>query len=193
MTNPLNRGTAPGRARDASERPGTFKPGHKKLGGRKKGTPNALSADYKKAIMTAAYFVGRDGMGAEGLVGYCKRLLIECPDVGLMLLSRMFLYDDDWPPEGRTLSKEQTNKGVRETIGANPTGSGSPEPALMTQFPVPELMRIAVKYPKIFGRLFAPMVPVPRGRPRRPSRVGEECNERLEFLRRCALLWSQPR
>src|SRR6516162_5177925 len=94
MTNPFNRGTAPGRARDAPERPGTFKPGHKKLGGRKKGTPNALSADYKNAIMTAAYFVGRDGMGAEGLVGYCKRLLIECPDVGLMLMAQMFFYDD---------------------------------------------------------------------------------------------------
>jgi len=165
MTNPFNRGTAPGRARDASERPGTFKPGHKKLGGRKKGTPNALSADYKNAIIAAAYFAGRDGMGADGLVGYCQRLLIEVPDVALMLLARMFLYDDDdWPPDDRILSKEQNDKDVRDLIGA--TGSGSPEPALTTQFPIPELMRIAVKDPKLFGKMFAPMVPVPKGRPR---------------------------
>ena len=32
MTNPFNRGSSPDRARDASQRPGTFKPGHKKLG-----------------------------------------------------------------------------------------------------------------------------------------------------------------
>jgi hypothetical protein len=191
MTNAFNRGTAPGRARDASERLGTFKPGHKKVGGRRKGTPNAMSVDYKNAVIAAAYFVGRDGMGADGLVGYCQRLLIKAPDVGLMLLARMF----DWPPAGRILSEEQNNKEVREQIGANKTDSGSPEPALTTQFPIPELMRIAVKYPKIFGKIFAPLVPVPRGRPRRPSRDGmaSECNERLEFFRRCALLWSQAR
>ncbi len=73
MTNPFNRGTAPGRARDASQRPGTFKPGHKKLGGRQKGTPNALSTDYKNAVIAAAYFVGRDGQGADGLVGLMSR------------------------------------------------------------------------------------------------------------------------
>ena len=32
MTNPFNRGSSPDRARDASQRSGTFKPGHKKLG-----------------------------------------------------------------------------------------------------------------------------------------------------------------
>ena len=168
MTNAFNRGTAPGRARDASERPGTFKPGHKKLGGRKKGTPNALSADYKKAIMTAAYFAGRDGMGAEGLVGYFKRVLIECPDVACMLLGRAFLHEeDDWPPDDLILSKEQNEKGVRDSIGV--TGSGRPDPALTTQFPVSELLRIAVKHPKIFGKLIAALMPLPRGRPRRST------------------------
>ena len=193
MTNPLNRGTAPGRARDASERPGSFKPGHKKLGGRKRGTPNALSIDYKNAVTAAAYFVGRDGKGAGGLVGYFTRLLIECPDVGLMLLARAFLYDDGWPPDDRILSEEQNDKEVRHSLGA--TGSGRPDPALTTQFPIPELMRIAIKHPKVFGKLFAAMVPVPRGRPRRPSRdaMASECNQRLEFLRRCALLLSEAR
>ena len=193
MTNASNRGTAPGRARDASQRPGSFKPGHKKLGGRKKGTPNALSVDYKNAVTAAAYFVGRDGKGAGGLVGYFTRLLIECPDVGLMLLARAFLYDDGWPPDDRILSEEQNDKEVRHSLGA--TGSGRPDPALTTQFPIPELMRIAIKHPKVFGKLFAAMVPVPRGRPRRPSRdaMASECNQRLEFLRRCALLLSEAR
>ena len=193
MTNASNRGTAPGRARDASQRPGSFKPGHKKLGGRKRGTPNALSIDYKNAVTAAAYFVGRDGKGAGGLVGYFTRLLIECPDVGLMLLARALLLEDDRPPDDRISSEEQNDKEVRHSLGA--TGSGRPDPALTTQFPIPELMRIAVKHPKVFGKLFAAMVPVPRGRPRRPSRDGmaSECNHRLEFLRRCALLLSEAR
>jgi hypothetical protein len=140
MTDAFTRGTAPGRARDASQRPGSFKPGHAKVGGRKKGTPNALSVDYKNAVLAAAYFVGRDGKGADGLVGY-----------------------------SRILSKEQNDKEVRDLIGVNKTGSGSPEPALTTEWPIPDLMRMAVKYPGEFGKLFAAMVPVPRGRPRRPS------------------------
>jgi hypothetical protein len=161
MTNAFNRGTTPGRARDARQRPGSFRSGHKKLGGRKKGTPNVLSV----AVIAAAYFAGRDGKGAGGLIGYFQRLLIECPDVGCMLLERMFLHEeDDWPPAGRILSQEQNDKGVRDLIGV--TGSGRPDPALTTQFPIPELMRIAIKYPKIFGKLIATLVPVPRGRPR---------------------------
>jgi hypothetical protein len=102
--------------------------------------------------------------------------------------SRSSTKKDDWPPDDRALSKEQNDKEVRDLIGANKTGS-----ALTTQFPIP--LRIAVKYPKIFGKLFAALVPVPKGRPRRPSRDGmaSECNERLEFLRRGALLWSQER
>jgi hypothetical protein len=59
MRNPLDRGNCPGRAREASERPGSFKLGHKKLGGRKKGTPNAISADLKKALLQAAHRIGQ--------------------------------------------------------------------------------------------------------------------------------------
>lgn len=154
MTNPFNRGTAPGRERDASQRPGTFKPGQKRLpgSGRKKGTPNALSTDYKRAVIAAAYLAGRDGKGAEGLVGYFKRLLFECPEVGLMLLAHMFLHEDGWPPDDWTRTNEQINEQVRDLIGrANKTGSDNPEPALTTEWPIPDLMGIAVKYPKDFG------------------------------------------
>jgi hypothetical protein len=207
VSNPLNRGTAPGRERDASQRPGTFKPGHKKVGGRKKGTPNALSADYKRAVIAAAYFVGRDGKGADGLVGYFQRLLIECPEVGCMLLARMFLLEDAWPPDDRPLTKEQINAQTRDLIGANKTGSGSPEPALTTEWPISDLMRIAVKYPQEFGKLFAALLPQPRGRPRRswcegmtsvqsePTSAGEssERDAGLRFLAVCALLYGETR
>ena len=55
MTNPRKRGSAPDRAQPAYLRPGTFEEGHKKQGGRKRGTPNAFPSDYKKAILEAAY------------------------------------------------------------------------------------------------------------------------------------------
>ena len=35
-------------------------------------------------------------------------------------------------------------------------------------------MRIAVKYPKDFGKMFAAMVPQPKGRPRRLSVAGHD-------------------
>ncbi len=74
MTDPLNRGTTPARARDASQRPGTFQKGHRKFGGRKKGTPNVITKDLKVAIVEAAHLVGSDGKGKDGLVGYLKAL-----------------------------------------------------------------------------------------------------------------------
>ena len=70
MTNPTKRGSAPGRERPDYLRPSTFKPGHKKLGGRKRGTPNTFSGDYKKAILEAAHRVGHDGNGEDGALGY---------------------------------------------------------------------------------------------------------------------------
>jgi hypothetical protein len=70
VKNPSKRASAPGRQRDASKRPGTFKHGHEKLGGRKRGTPNVFSRDYKKAILEAGYRLGQDGNGKDGIVGY---------------------------------------------------------------------------------------------------------------------------
>ena len=55
--NPFTRGTCPGRARPI-HRAG-FKMGHAKLGGRKEGTPNAISARARKAIAAAAKRVPR--------------------------------------------------------------------------------------------------------------------------------------
>jgi hypothetical protein len=55
--NPFTRGTSPGRARPPHR--GSFKMGHEKRGGRKKGTPNAISARARKAIWAAAKRVPR--------------------------------------------------------------------------------------------------------------------------------------
>jgi hypothetical protein len=77
MSNLLNRGTTPARARDASQRPGTFQNGHRKFGGRKKGTPNVVTKDLKIAIIEAPARLGSDGKGKDGLVGYLMVLAAE--------------------------------------------------------------------------------------------------------------------
>jgi hypothetical protein len=56
------------------QRPGTFKKGHKKLGGRKKGTPNRFNMDLIQAIVQAAEQVGSDGKGNGGVDGYLQML-----------------------------------------------------------------------------------------------------------------------
>jgi hypothetical protein len=55
--NPFTRGTCPGRARPPHR--GSFKMGHEKHGGRKKGTPNAMSPRAQKAIAAAAKRIAR--------------------------------------------------------------------------------------------------------------------------------------
>ena len=55
--NPFTRGTSPGRARPSHR--GSFKMGHAKRGGRKKGTPNAISPRARKAIAAAAKRIAR--------------------------------------------------------------------------------------------------------------------------------------
>ncbi len=66
MTNPYQRGSAPGREQPDFLRKASFKTGHEKKGGRKRGTPNAFSADYKRALVEAAYRVGLPVELAEG-------------------------------------------------------------------------------------------------------------------------------
>jgi hypothetical protein len=55
--NPFTRGTSPGRARPPHR--GSFARYHAKRGGRQKGTPNAISARARKAIMAAANRIPR--------------------------------------------------------------------------------------------------------------------------------------
>ncbi len=55
-------------------RKGTFTKGHKKLGGRNKGTPNRFNKDLIQAIVQAADQVGSDGKGKGGVDGYLQML-----------------------------------------------------------------------------------------------------------------------
>ncbi len=89
MTNPLRRGSAPGRARAASQRPGSFQVGHRKLGGRKRGTPNKATREYREALIEVANQVGSDGKGKEGLAGYLTVIAIYKPVVFVRMLGAM--------------------------------------------------------------------------------------------------------
>jgi hypothetical protein len=76
MPNPnrLTRGSAPNRAREASQRPGSFARGHMKMGGRRPGSPNVMTRELKVAIITAAQRLGSDLKGTDGVVGYLTRI-----------------------------------------------------------------------------------------------------------------------
>ena len=70
LMNDALRGVSPGRARDTLQRSGSFEPGHKKRGGRKKGSRNVISPEHKRALLEVAHRVGSDGNGRNGIVGY---------------------------------------------------------------------------------------------------------------------------
>ena len=80
----LTRGSHPGRARDAGA--GRYRKGHEKSGGRKKGTPNRLTAELKEMILLAFTELGADGHGKEGLKGFIKRIGREDIKASAMLL-----------------------------------------------------------------------------------------------------------
>jgi hypothetical protein len=170
MTNPLNRGSAPGRARDASERPGSFKPGHAKVGGRKKGTPNAMSSDYVTAVFEAAQRAGSDGIGKDGIVGYFKLLLIKCPRVAVIFLTRLMELEGwCWPEDEPLPTMEEFNQRTRSYLESRKRGG----PAAPTEWPVTDLMRIAVKYPETFANLLIAMLPRPPTAQLRRKLAGE--------------------
>ena len=77
MADRLKRGSAPGRARSEDQRPGSFKKGHKKRGGRQRGTPNKFSAEYKKHILEAATASG----GCKRHVGLSRLSPVGCQDI----------------------------------------------------------------------------------------------------------------
>ena len=76
----------PGRARSEDQRPGSFKKGRKKRGGRQRGTPNKSSAEYKNQILEAANRVGGDANGTQGIVGYFRWIARRHPRIMCGLL-----------------------------------------------------------------------------------------------------------
>ena len=96
MTSVFGRGSAPGRARSAQQRPGSFERGHPKMGGRKKGTPNRIPGIFKKALYEAADRVGFAGTGEDGTVGYFVWIGRRYPTFYyLKLFGRFVTMDDD--------------------------------------------------------------------------------------------------
>jgi len=65
-----------------------FYPGHKKMGGRKKGQRNKLTTLIKDAIVKAAELEGQDGKGKDGMVGYMRKLARNEPKTFAGLLGR---------------------------------------------------------------------------------------------------------
>jgi hypothetical protein len=131
MTNPLKRGSAPDRAQPVHLRPGSFKPGHKKHGGRRRGTPNKFSGEYKNDIFEAAYRVGEDANGKAGMVGYLRWVARHHPKAfGRLLGSVMKLQElEIGMPEKPLPTVEEHDEEVRAYFGLCSDERTQPEPA----------------------------------------------------------------
>jgi hypothetical protein len=154
MTNPFNRGSAPDRARDSWQRPGSFKKGHQKRGGRQKGTRNKLGPDVKRALLSAATLIGDNGAGRGGAVGY-----FTCLDPTLFyteLFARLVDIEAYEAARGHGMpikheidSEETTEAKIRRWQIA-----WSSVPDYLVPM-VESYMQLAVFWPKEFVRLFA--------------------------------------
>jgi hypothetical protein len=185
MTNRFMRGGAPGRAQPAFLRPGSFKSGHAKRGGRKRGIRNIFSPDYKKAIVEAAYRVGQDGNGKNGLVGFWSWVAEFHPRIFLTVLLINVLplefFESNTPQEPR-LTMEEINQWVREYTGLADKGRKkqrtvsvdvrSPLDWTAQPYPVGSLMQAAVADPKGFSKLFVAAFLRPPNRGRRAPGTG---------------------
>jgi hypothetical protein len=74
------------------EKPGTFKKGRKKTGGRKAADPNKMPTTLKECILRAGEILGSDGKGKDGLTGWIIQLAVNEPRTYAMLLGRVLPY-----------------------------------------------------------------------------------------------------
>ena len=160
MGNPFNRGSAPGRARDASQRSGSFKPGHRKLGGRKKGTPNRISGDTKQLLLEVVRYVGSIGNGKDGVVG-CYKWLAKChPKVFLSQCARLLALETPkavsrgWANE--TATAFELNETVRKQAELLLRGRPSDDPGVFE-----DLVRLAVEAPQSFAAMLGATFLIP--------------------------------
>lgn len=77
-----------------------FGPGHKKVGGRKRGGRNVFTRVLKEAIILAAEAVGEDGRGNGKLVGYLRRIARAEPKAFCGLLGRLLPLQVTGPNNG---------------------------------------------------------------------------------------------
>jgi hypothetical protein len=159
------------------------------LGGRKKGRRNVYSAALRKALAEAAYRIGSDGSGHDGVRGYFHWLAIRHPKVFSteMLGALLVLQPDDSgdPPPLPTAAEIDralaASFGLARTPGTDGAGrpaaphrDGTDAAALLGSLTdVGSLMRVAVRAPQKFCRLFAAaLLTVPKHR-RGPGRGDE--------------------
>jgi hypothetical protein len=131
MTDRFKRGSAPGRARSEDQRPGSFKKGRKKRGGRQRGTPNKFSAEYKNQILEAANRVGGDANGTQGIVGYFRWIARRHPRIMCGLLGSVLELQEleIGLPQKAPPSVEEFNEAVTAHIGLGSHDQTQPEPA----------------------------------------------------------------
>jgi hypothetical protein len=172
MRNAFTRGSAPDRARPSDSRPGSFKPGHEKQGGRKRGTPNLFSIDYKRAILEAAYRIGQDGNGKNGITGYFSWVAKCHPRACVSLLMKLLLLEhaDSEASEELRWTIEEIDQSVREYIGLTGQHRTKGQWGWTGQdLPVGSLMQLAVENPKAFCTLVAAAFLRPPTKRRQPA------------------------
>jgi hypothetical protein len=163
MTDPFNRGSAPGRARDPWQCSGTFEPGHAKLGGRKKGTRNLVSPEHKMALLEAAHRVGNDGNGKDGAFGYfrwvaTRDLTFFYVDIWMRLLE-LEVYEAAIRAQAPCITNELDDPLSRSTRTKKSTSFELPPDGPNAE--VEGLMRLAIERPKVFCKLFCAVLLTP--------------------------------
>jgi hypothetical protein len=153
MTNPFKRGSASDRARESWERPGSFKKGDKKRGGRQKGTRNKLGPEVKRALLAAVTHIGDNGAGRGGAVGYFTHLC-KCDPTLFYTELLMRLLD---------VEAYEAARGIKHTIDSEETAEAKLRRWQIQWSSVPDdlvpqverYILLAVFYRKEFVRLFA--------------------------------------
>jgi hypothetical protein len=165
MGDPFNRGSAPGRARDASQRSGSFKPGHKPIGRREKGTPNNTPRATKQTLLDVASHVGSDGNGTDGLVGYFKWLAKCHPKIFLKQLSRLLVIEttEKSLPDcaDETPTAFERNETLRKETTEFLRGRPPVDPGLFEN-----LVHLSVEAPESFAQMLGAALLTPPSRTR---------------------------
>lgn len=95
---------------------GIFARGHKKVGGRKKGTPNRTTAILKDVVLAAATSVGEDGRGRGGLEGYLRHIARREPKSFVTLLARVIPTQHEHEHTGKDGGPVDVVHSVRDEI-----------------------------------------------------------------------------
>jgi hypothetical protein len=123
--NSRNSGQLPPEKGDRNQK-NRFKKGHKKLGGRQKGTPNVTTRMVQDAMLLAAEGLGEDGEGKNGVVGFYTMIGRNYPPVLAQSLAKLL------PLQVAERAKEVPKKIYKtsEEISAALRAAGLPEASI---------------------------------------------------------------